>query len=170
LGVGAQLPARVGAAGFRGEIEIVDDVAPIAGQGGAVAGFGRRAARFGELARHPPNFDHWAGSGKGQDDRHLQQYSEGVGDGALVKIGEALGAIAALEQKSPTGGDFGQLMAQGAYFAAEHQRQRMGQPLFGFGQRRKVVVDRQLRRRPLAPTVRSPGVNCPESRGRGCLA
>jgi hypothetical protein len=87
----------------------------------------------------------------------LQQYPKGIGDGAVVKVGEALGAVAALQQERPAGGDFGQLLAQGFDFAGEHQGQRVRQPLLDLGQRCRFIVVRQLRRRFIPPACRGPG-------------
>ena len=50
---------------------MVDDIAAIAGQADSVAGFGRRAAWFGELACHPSDLDHWAGGSESEDHCHL---------------------------------------------------------------------------------------------------
>jgi len=60
---------------------------------------------------------------KGQHHRHLQQHAEGVADVVGAELREALGAIAALEQKS---------------LAVRHLAQRLGQPpgLAGEDQRR----------------------------------
>ncbi len=73
-----------------------------------------------------------------------------------MEIGEAFGAVAALQQEGATGGDLGQLLAEGADFAGEHQRQRTGQPFFDLSQCCGVVIVGHLRRWAIPPAVRSP--------------
>ena len=73
-------------------------------------GVGR--ARLGELAGHAADLDHRHGAAEGQHDRHLQQHAEGVADVVGMELGEALGAVAALEQESLAVGDIGQRRLQ----------------------------------------------------------
>ena len=89
------------------EIEAVDDVAAVGRQGDAVLRLGVGRARLGELAGEPPELDHRAGGAEGQHHRHLQQHLEGVADVVGVELGEALGAVAALQQEGLAGGDIG---------------------------------------------------------------
>ena len=104
------------------EIEAVDDVAAIGGQRDAVLRLGVRRARLGELAGQPAELDDRAGGAEGQHHRHLQQHLEAVADVVRVELGEAFGAVAALQQEGLAGGDVGQPVLQAARLAGENQR------------------------------------------------
>ena len=116
------------------ELDAVDDVAEIARQLHAADRLGRRRARLGELAGHAADLDHRLLAGEGQHHRHLQQHAEGVADVVGVEFGEALGAIAALQQEALARGDFGQIGLQRARLAGEDQRRITAQRRFDRGQ------------------------------------
>ena len=82
------------------ELDAVDDVAAIGRQRDAVLRLGVGGARLGELAGHAADLHHRAGGAEGQHHRHLQQHAEGVADVVGMEFGEALGAVAALQQES----------------------------------------------------------------------
>ena len=103
LPIGLDLPARIGNARFRGELDAVDDVAAIARQFDAVPLLGRRRARLGELAGDAADLHHRRAAGKGQHHRHLQEDAEEVADVVRAMFGEAFGAVAALQQEGLAG-------------------------------------------------------------------
>jgi hypothetical protein len=71
----------------------------------------------------------------------LQQHLEGVADFRRRELGEAFGAVAALQQERPALGHLGKLPAQLAGFAGKHQRRIAGQGLLDLQQVRGVGVD-----------------------------
>ena len=77
----------------------IDDVAAIGGQSDAAAHLDRRRARLGELPRHPPEPDHREARRRGDARRHRLDQGEIALDILRREFGEALGAIAALEQE-----------------------------------------------------------------------
>ena len=156
LMIGLQQTLRIRHAALFVEADAVDDVATVGRQGYAADGFVVGRTRFGELAGHAPDLDHRAASGEGHDDCHLQQHFEGVADLRGGEFGETFRAIAALQQKRATLGDFGELAAQLARFAGEHQRRIAGQGLLDLAQVRGVGVLRLLLDRQGAPAVRAP--------------
>ena len=100
LPIGHQQALRVGHARGLGELDAVDDVAAIARQLLAVLDLGRGRARLGELAGDASDLHHRRAAGIGEHDRHLQEHAEEIADGVGAMLGEALGAIAALQQKA----------------------------------------------------------------------
>ena len=146
-------PARLGR-----ELHAVDVVAAVTGQGHAVPGLGVGRAGLGELARHAPDLDHRAGGAEGQHHRHLQQNAEGVADIVGVEFGEALGAVAALEQKRLTVRRLGEPRLQAPRLAGEDQRRVAPQLLFHPVQRVAVRVLRNLFDGLAAPGIRRPSL------------
>ena len=104
------------------EFRAVDDVAAIAGQRDAALRLGVGGARLGELAGHAADLHHRQGGAEGQHHRHLQQHAEGVADDVGGEIGEAFGAVAALQHEGLALGGERQLRLQAARLAGEHQR------------------------------------------------
>ena len=156
LPVGHQHPLRVGRAGFLGELDAVDDVAAIARQLLAVLHFGQRRARLGELSGDAAKLHHRRAAGISQHHGHLQQHPEEIADGVGAMLGEAFGAIAALQQEGLAGGDAGELLLQLARFAGENERRKGGELLLDFGELVEVRINRNLLDRPRAPTVGAP--------------
>ena len=78
----------------------IDQVAAIAGQRHAVAGFGLGRARLGILAGKTPDADHPLVAAVNQDQAHLQQDLQLVGDRLGAAVVESLAAVAALQQES----------------------------------------------------------------------
>ena len=58
----------------------------------------------------------------GQHHRHLQEDAEEVADVVGAVLGEALGAVAALQQEGLARGDLGQRLLQAARLAGKDQR------------------------------------------------
>jgi hypothetical protein len=58
-----------------------------------------RRARLGELPGDAADLHHRLRAGEGQHDRHLQEDAEEVADVVGAVLGEALGAVAALQQE-----------------------------------------------------------------------
>ena len=89
-----------GNARFLGELDAVDDVAAIARQLDVALLLDVGRARLGELAGDAADLDHRQLGAKGQHDGHLQEGAEEVADIVGAVLGEALGAIAALQQEA----------------------------------------------------------------------
>ena len=138
------------------EFDPIDDIAPVARQFDTIQRFRRRRARLRELARHAADLDHRAGSREGQHDGHLQQNLEGVADIVGIEFGEALGAIAALQQEGVPLGHTGQLVFQFARLAGEYQRRLRPEDVLRGGQFRGVGKFRHLQNRHAAPGFRRP--------------
>ena len=77
-------------------------------------------------------------------------------------LGEALGAIAALEQESLASLRRAEHALQLARFAGEDQRRIAGKLALDLGERGAVAIDRLLLDRP-----RSPALGCPAALGHG---
>src|SRR5690606_17945746 len=88
--------------------------------------------------------------------RHLQQHAERVADVVRMELGEALGAVTALEQESLAGDDLGQLGLERARLAGEDQRRKVGDGRLGPGQPRRVLVHGQM-----PCLVSLPAIGCP---------
>ncbi len=144
LPIGFDLPARIGCARLRRERDVIDDVAAIDRQLHAVALFRRRCARLGELAGDAADLHHRRGRRIGQHHRHLQEDAEEVADVVGAVLGEALGAIAALQQESLAGGDARELLLEVARLAGKNQRREGRKLLFHLGKRLLVRVVRHL--------------------------
>ena len=158
LMVGLQQAVRVRYPAFFVEADAVDDVPPIGRQGHAIDGFVVGRARLGELPCHPADLDHRTAGGKGHDDGHLQQHFEGVANLRRRKLGKALRAIAALQQKRTPFGDLGKLTAQLPGLTGKHHGRITGQALLDGMQVRRVRVVGLLLDRQGAPAVRAPGL------------
>ena len=124
-------PRRIGRARRRRELRAVDDVAAIARQLLAVLLFGRRRARLGELAGDAADLHHRHRGGIGQHHRHLQEHAQEVADvvGADIVgagVGEALGAIPALQQETLALRDTAKSLLEVARLAGKDQRRIAG--------------------------------------------
>ena len=82
-----------------------------------------------------PTFTTGCEAGEGQDDGHLQEGAEEVADVVRAVLGEALGAVAALEEERAAVCDFGQRARQLARLTRKNQRRKGGETLLRFGQR-----------------------------------
>ena len=160
LGVGAQHLVRIGDAGGLGKVQLVDDVAAIAGQLLPVHRFGRGRARLGELPGHAPHLYRGHLGAVGQHHGHLQHHLEGVADVVGVEIGKALGAVAALQQEGLAARHGRQFRFQAPRLAGEDQRRIGGQPALDLGQGRGVGILRHLHPRLVAPVGFGPFRHC----------
>ena len=138
------------------ELEAVDVVAAVGRQLDVADLLDVGRARLGELAGHAAELHHRHAGAVGQHDGHLQQHAEGVADVVGGEVGEALGAVAALQQEGLARGHLGQRRLELARLAREHQRRIAAQPRLGAGQRGGVGIDRHLLRRLAAPARRRP--------------
>ncbi len=158
LAIRHQLPVRIGHARFRREGDIVDDVAAIARQLDAIDLFGSGRTRLGELAGDAADLHHRQGAGIGQDHRHLQKHAEEIADVVGAMLGEALGAIAALQQEGFAGGDARQRLLQIAGFTCKNQRRKRGQLRLDFGQCLGIGIIGNLQHRLAAPAIGRPTI------------
>ncbi len=156
LTVGLDHPLRVGLARGLIKIKAVDDVAAVGGQRGAVARLGLGRARLGKLPGEPAELDHRAAGAKGQHHRHLQQHLEHVADVVGVELGEALGAIAALEQKGFAAGHRGEPLFEPPCLAGKYERRKIVQGLLDPLQRALIRISWHLPDRQAAPAVGGP--------------
>ncbi|MNQ39937.1 hypothetical protein D3C85_535760 [compost metagenome] len=146
------------------ETDAVDDIAAVGRQGDPADGLVVGRARFGELAGHAPDFHHRTAGGEGHDDGHLQQHLEGVADLRRAELGEALGAVATLQQEGTALGHLAELAAQLAGFAGKYQRRVTGQDLLDLGQVGGIGVVRLLLDRLASPAFGTPGLRHDGSR------
>src|SRR5262249_16727065 len=140
------------------ELDVVDDVAAVARQLLAVALLGRRGGRLGELAGDAAEFDDRRGRRIGEHDGHLQKYPKEVADVVGAVLGEALGAIAALQQESMPGRDPSQGLLEAARLAGEHQRREARKLPLDLGEGPRVRGLGKLVRRAASPAVPSPAL------------
>ncbi len=154
LAVGGELAARIGTARLLGEGDVVDDVAAIARQFDAVAFFRAGRARLGELAGDAPDLHHRLRAGEGEHDRHLQEDAEEVADVVGTVLGEAFGAVAALEQEGLALGDRRELLLQLARLTCKNQRRKSRELLFHGHHGSRIRKSRDLADRQVAPGVR----------------
>ena len=103
-----------------------------------------------------PTFTTGEAAGIGQHHRHLQEDAEEIADVVGAVLGEALGAIAALQQESLAGGDPRQRVLQIARLAGKHQRRKGRELLLDVGQRLLVRIIRHLHDRLAAPAIGAP--------------
>jgi hypothetical protein len=124
--VALEQPCRVGPARAFGEVEAVDDVAAVCGQGHVAARLGVARAGLRELPRHAAHLHDRHGGAVGQHDRHLQDRLDAVADLLGSRPGERLGAVAALQHERATGCRLPQLVAQVVDLAREDQGRQRG--------------------------------------------
>ena len=135
---------RIGDAGFGCEVRPVDDVTAIARQLLVALLLGRRGARFCELPGDAADFNDGLAAGVGQHDRHLQEDAEEVADVVGSMLGEALGAVAALEQEAVSRCNGRKLSFQFARFTGKHQRRKARKPRLDIMQSLGVGIFRHL--------------------------
>ena len=149
-------PLRIRRPRLLGEVDAVDDVAAIARQLLAVLRLGRRGARLGELAGDPAELHHRRTAGIGQHHGHLQEHAEEVADRVGAVLGEALGAVAALEQKGLPLRDAGELGLQLPRLACKNQRRKRGKLLLDLRKLSRIGIDRDLLDRLRTPVIGAP--------------
>ena len=138
------------------ELGTVDDVAAIGRQLDAAALFHRRGARLGKLPGDAADLDDRRRRRIGEHHRHLQEQAEEIADVVGAVLGEALGAIAALQQKGFAGGDLRQGALEIARLAGENERRKTRQLRLDLGERFAVRVAGHLHDRSGAPGVGAP--------------
>jgi hypothetical protein len=147
---------RVGLARLRREGDVVDDVAAIGGQRHAVDGLGVGRARLGELAGDAADLHHRHAAGIGHHHGHLQEGAEEVADVVGAVLGEAFGAVAALQQEGLALCDFREGLLEIARLTRKNEWRKARQALLDLRQRRLVLVDRHLQDRFRPPARRAP--------------
>ncbi len=156
LPVGHLLARRIGHARLRVELDAVDDVAAIARQRHAVDRLVVGRARLGELAGDAADLHHRLGAGEGQHHRHLQEHAEEVADVVRAMLGEAFGAIAALQEEPVSGSDGSKLLLQLARLTCKNQRRKGRETGLGLLERSHVRIGRHLLDRLCSPGIRRP--------------
>jgi hypothetical protein len=99
LEIGLEHPVGVRDPRLGGEVEAVDDVALVGWQLLAVDRLGGGRTWLGELAGHAAHLHNGHLGAVGEHHRHLQDHLEGVADVVGRELGEAFGAVAALEEE-----------------------------------------------------------------------
>ena len=160
LTVSHLLARRIGHARGRVEVGAVDDVAAVGGQRHAVLGLVVGRARLGELAGDAADLHHGLGAGEGQDDRHLQEHAEEVADVVRAMLGEAFGAVPALEQERIARGDLGELLLQLARLTCKNERRKGRETAFDILEQGRVRIGRDLADRLVSPRIRRPFRHC----------
>lgn len=139
-----------------GEFDAVDDVAAIGRQRHVALLLDIRRTRLGELAGDAADLDDRQLRPEGQYDGHLQEGAEEVADIVGAVFGEALGAIAALQQETVAFGDIGEMLLQAACFTCKNERRIAGKRGFRCRQSGCVGIIRNLQDRFLPPAARGP--------------
>ena len=158
---------RVGHAGSGLESDVVDDVAAIARQFDVADTLGRRRSRFGELPGHAADLYDRQSCTEGRNDGHLQEDAQRIADRVRGMFREALGTIAALQQKGFAGGDLCEHALQLARLARENERRKAGKLRLDLGERPGVRIDRRLLDRLQPPAVGGPSLLCHRVRSSG---
>ena len=156
LPVGLGLAPRIGRARVRRERDVVDDVAAVARQFGVADRLGRGRARLRELSGDAAELHHRRRAGEGEHHGHLQEDTEEVADVVGRMLGEALGAVAALEQERLAGRDLRERALELPRLAGEDQRRKAGELALDAFQRRRVRIGRHLLDGLFPPAVRRP--------------
>jgi hypothetical protein len=142
--------------GLGRELEAVDIVAAVGRQFDVALLLDVRRAWLRELAGHAPDLHHRYAGPVGQHDGHLQEHAERVANVVGGEVGEALGAVAALQQEGVAGSDLGQRRLELARLAGEDQRRVAAQAGLGACQHGGIGVDRHLLSRPASPARQRP--------------
>jgi hypothetical protein len=122
-----QQARRVGGARRAGELGAIDQVAAITGQSDAIPGLQVRRSWLGVLAGDAPDPDHPLLQALHQNQAHLEQNLELVGDDVRLAVGETLGAVAPLEQEAIAPCRRRQLFPQGMNLPGGDQGRQGGQ-------------------------------------------
>src|SRR4051794_12583171 len=139
-----------------GELDAVDNVAAIAWKLLAVLLLRRCRTGLGELAGDAAEFHDWRAPRIGQHHRHLQKDAEEIAYRISAMLGEALGAIAALQQEGFSGRDARKLRFKVPRLARENERRKTRELPLDFGKLGRIGIDRVLLDRLGAPTVGAP--------------
>ena len=159
--VTAQQKLRIEGAIVGGEGRAVDQVAAIGRKRHSTLLFEVGGARLGILAREASDPDDRALRAVHQHEAHLEEDLELVGDDRGGAVGEALGAISALQEERPSLGGVGELAFQRFDLPRGDQRRQLRELAADLLDLGGVRVDRLLLGRE-AP----PGVGGPAGHGR----
>ena len=105
-----------------------------------------------------PIFTTGIGAGEGQRHRHLQEDAEEVADVVGLVLGEALGAIPALEEEALARCDFRKALLELPRLTCKNQRRIRRDPLLERGERIEVGIIGDLLDRFRAPAVGGPAL------------
>ncbi len=166
LVVGLQQALRIGYTALGVEVDAIDDVAAVRRQRNAVDGFITCRAWLGELTGHASDLHHRAAGSEGHDDCHLQQHFEGVANLGRREFGEALGAVAALQQERAPARDLGELPPELPRLAGEDQRRQPGERALDALEVLGIRIFGLLLNRLVSPAVGAPGVAHGHSRSK----
>jgi len=92
----------------------------------------------------------------GEDHGHLQQHAEKIADVVGAVLGKALGAIAALQEKSLAVCDSGECLLQVARLTCKNQRRERRKLRLDIGQCLRIGIFRHLHDWLLAPAIGRP--------------
>src|SRR5688572_290328 len=154
--VAAQEQFRVRLAIGGRERGAVDEVAAVARQGDAVPRFRVGRSRLGELARDAADADHRFLEPVQQHDAHLQEDLELARDGVGVTVGEALRAVASLQQETLAPLRRGELRLELVDFPGHHDRRQARELPEDTREPARVPVNRLLECRQALPAVGRP--------------
>ena len=109
------------------------------------------------MAGNAADLDHRQRGAESHDHRHLQEDAEEIADIVRRMFGEALGAIAPLEQESFTLRRLGEQALQLARLASEDERRERGKLALDIGKGLRVRIIRRLLNGLCPPVFRRPG-------------
>lgn len=158
LAIGHDLTFRIGHACLLRELYAVDDVAAVARQRHIALLLDARRARLGELAGNAAHLDDRLLRTEGQDDGHLQEGAEEISDRIGAMLGEALGAVAPLQQEAAPLGNVGKRALETARLSGEDKWRILGKTRFHAIEHCEVRIVRHLLNGFLPPAVRSPSL------------
>ena len=156
LAIGLDLPSRIGLARLRRELDIVDDVAAIGRQRDAADRLDVGRARLGELPGDAPHLHDRRRRREGHHHRHLQEDAEEIPNVVCGMLGEALRAIAPLQQKGLARRRLAQRPFELARLACKNQRRIARELALHRRQRRVIGIDRGLLDRLGPPALGTP--------------
>jgi len=154
--VAAQEELRIGPPALGRELGVVDDVAPVGGQHLSVPLLGRLRARLGVLPHEPPHPDHPPLAAVDEHEAHLQEDLQLRGDRRGGAVGEALGAVASLEEEALPRRRLGELPLEQLDLPGGDERRQPRQLGDRRRERRRIVVLGLLRGRAAPPGIRCP--------------
>ncbi len=154
--VAAQQELRIGGAVGGGERRAIDEVAAIGRKRDPRLFLEVRGARFRVLPREAADADDPPLRAVHQHQAHLQQDFELAGDDRRGAVGEALGAVATLEQERLSGGGVGELTLERLDLPGGDERRQRHELAIDLLHRGWIGVDRLLPGRKPSPRVGGP--------------
>ncbi len=150
-GVAPQQQHRIGRAVGGGEALAVDEIASIARQRDAVDRLGGRGARLRVLAGDAADEHRFAPARFREHEAHAKQDLEFRGDERRAAVGEPLGAVASLQQKTPALRRLGQLLPQPFDLEARDDRRQLREFFEAAPRRGRIGVRRLVQARVALP-------------------